>query len=285
MNDIDHLLPAGRYERYHRELDEVVLLINRFLHGYWHDFPSIARIREDLTKAMGGVSSHFNNGEKSAYLHVHLPDKEVFTLKMPKSEAGCIQMQDRFTKAVEAIRRGRVPVTQWADERRQAAAATSLCLALHGIARHHERNDVFLADRMAVLVLARATGRSVKNRTIQILVRMAEERLSQQKDRWSRRALSLLGVQRTMNLLHVDRDGDVREDIVPIDARIPDSITLRRNVGLADLLDFEGCRSLDINVTRMTHHQSGLLHLHTDAWQPRQLIELRPPPYPPGERP
>ena len=284
MNDVDRQLPTGRYEMYHRELNDVVLLINRFLHGYWNDYPSIGGIRQELTDAMGGASSHFNNGEKSAYLHIHLPDREVFTLRMPRSEAGCNQMQHRFQKAIEAIAQGRVPVTQWADRKNQGKAATCLCLALHGIARRHDPSDRFLADRMAVLLLARATGRSVKNRSFRRLVSMAEERLSQQKDRWSRRGLSHLGVQRTMNLLHIDRDEDLREDIFPIDARIPDSVTTRRNVRLSRLLEFEGCKAMGLNVTKMKHHPSGLLHLHTDAWHPSQLVELKPTPHTHGKR-
>ena len=194
-------------------------------------------------------------------------------------------MQSRYEAALERMSKGRLAVTDWADGDIDGRAIAVLCHVLQHLHRSEEQEDVFLADRLAVLSLARATERPVEGKALAQLVEMAAERLSEQKDRWSRRALNSLGVQRTLNLLHLDRSGDgPREDCIPVDSELPRSIAQRRGDPLHAIVDFPGCEALGLKVKDMIHEENGRLLLRTDAWSPKNLVELRPGAYPYGDR-
>ena len=278
--DIRHLLPEGQYQEHQKTLEIVTSLITTFIHAYWFDYGSLGKVKKQLEEALGGVHSHFNNGDKEAHLIIYLSDRDDFCLSLPKSEAGCLQMQDRFENALKRIKSGKISISDWAMHSKHGSAVHGLCQILHHLSRK-KKEDVFLADRFAVLALAKGSEETIETKSLEELIVLAERRLAEQKDRWSRRALGMLGIQRTRNFLHADRGEDCsREDIITLKASLPESVKQRKHNRLENIVDFPGCKALNLRVRKISEDDWGQMNLHTDAWRSHLLVELKPGPYP-----
>lgn len=279
IEDARSLLPRAQYERHADTMQNVLELLKEFVGSYWHDYPAVGALRKRIEETLPGSRTHFNNGPSRANLFIYLSDKDDYTLKLPRSEAGVVQMQRRLDTAMERIRSGRTTIADWASYDSMNSQVHNLSHILHHLDRRREaEEDLLLADRFAILRLAAATEKPLEGRSLKQLVTMATERLAEQRDRWSRRSLNRLGVQRSRNLLHADRGEDAPpESALPIEARLPESILSQRNAPLHSIVDIPGGKALGLKITRITRDEGAMVYLHTDAWRPSNLAVLRMP--------
>lgn len=279
IEDARSLLPRAQYERHADIMQNVVGSLKEFVAAYWHDYPAAGAIRKRIEETLPGSRTHFNNGPSRADLFIYLSDKDDYTLKLPRSEAGVVQMQRRLDTAIERIRSGKTTIADWASYDSMNGQVHNLTHILHHLDRRREtEEDLLLADRFAVLRLAAATEKTLEGRSLEQLVTMATERLTEQRDRWSRRSLNRLGIQRSRNLLHADRGEDAPpESILPVETRLPESVMSLRNAPLHSIVDIPGCEALGLKITRITREEGGMVHLHTDSWKPSNLAVLRIP--------
>jgi len=283
--DIDALLPAAQYARHTQRTDAFIDLLSRFVRAYWHDYPTTGAIRNEMALLLGDARINFNNGPSTAYLHISLRDYETVTVTMPRSDAGCERHVKRLEGARERIRSGRIAVNDWASSGIDPTCVQVLCRVVQHLDRENAKEDLFLADRFAIRTLAANGERNIEGRSLEELVRMATHGLAELRDRWSRRELNRYGVQRTRNLLHADHDGETeRESILPTKAVLPDSVMMRRNDRLEDIVSLPGVDALGLRIRKMTRDLGGHAEIHTDAWDRRNLVMLRIPPRPRRKR-
>ena len=273
------LLPQAQYERHADTMQDVLELLKEFVEAYWHDYPAAGAIRKRIEETLPGSRTHFNNGPSRAHLFIYLSDKDDYTLTLPRSEAGVVQMQRRLETAVERIRSGRTAIADWASCDSMNSQVHNLTHILHHLDRHSEdKEDLLLADRFAILRLAAATEKPLEGRSFEQLLTIAMEHLAAQRDRWSRRSLNRLGIQRSRNLLHADRGEDAPpESVLPIETRLPESVMNLKNAPLHSIVDIPGGKALGLKITRITRNEGGMAYLHTDAWKPSNLAVLRIP--------
>ena len=283
LNEIADNLPEAAARRHRETFCKAVEIMANAMHDYIFNYPAVARHRDELGKVLGNVQTHLYPHVDRPKLVVNLADFASLEIAVPRSEGGALQTATNLEKARDRMLEGTVSVSDWADYCQEGRSLYNLAMVAHHLDRQASKENVFLADRFAVLALSRQDEKIKGDSPLDDLVAAAERQLSRYKDPWSRRPLSLSGLGRSGRLLHMDRQKSPRDDMIELEADLPEAvlISLRsaKNIALEKIIDTPGLTSCKLKARKVSATDSDARHIiHTDAWDKRKLHLLRPKP-------
>lgn len=268
----------GKLEKFVETLERLMAERLREVNGYRS--PQLMAAVTEIAGIADSCGRHLSRVNDRPVLVLNLPGHSNYEQRMPASEDGARQIAARHRAAIARMVEGRMGLSEWASLDAHESTGANLVRLVHNLDRANQPPRTLIADRLAVLRLAKAearlTGEDITKLPFERLVAMAESTLDLMKDPHSRTHLGRHGLTRDCHFVHVTADdGTNREDEIRIRQKLPHAALTARGSQLDRLFGSPELSAAGLRIVGKTHHDFDICDLRTDAWRPDKLVLLR----------
>lgn len=270
-----NLLPEEKAKKHSEVFKKSVDTINDLITNIVMNFDYLKNV-DELSRIL---ESHISVDKQNEEIIIPVSEHDSFDIKIPKSEEGMILLTERLEKACIKMLTSSVSVESWANWRKEKESINKLAKLAHHISCKKDGiDDHILIDRIALYYLVNENMEMTKKTSLQDMIEIGQEIISNEKNPRSRRFLSRYSLDRSNSFVHTDLEQGKQDSQIKIDGDLPEAVKTtileQRNVILSSLLDFKGCEALGLKAINVIEHDGQML-VNTDAWHKDKLVVLR----------